>query len=52
MSILLYILGGGVLAYWGFSMSQPQSNRPRVVMENGGIILVVGIALLAIGFLV
>ncbi|MBF0605884.1 MAG: hypothetical protein HQL07_19590 [Nitrospirae bacterium] len=50
MSIIFYILGGIVLAYWGFSIYQPSSNRPSVMRENGGIIFAVGIAPLAIGF--
>ena len=52
MSILFYILGGIVLAYWGYSMAQPQWNRPRVIIESGGVILIVGIALLVIGFVI
>ena len=52
MSILFYILGAIVLAYWGYSMAQPQWNRPRVIMENGGVILIVGTVLLVIGFVI
>jgi hypothetical protein len=51
MSILFYILGGIVLAYWGYSMTQPQVTRPRIIIYYGGVILVVGIALLVVGFI-
>jgi len=52
MNILFYIVGGIILAYWGYNMSQPEWNRPRVIWENGGVILMVGIALIVVGFMV
>ncbi|SFE17429.1 hypothetical protein SAMN04487869_10485 [Marinobacter sp. DSM 26671] len=52
MSILLFILGAVVLAYWGYCMSQPQWNRPLVILKNGGVIFLVGVVLVVVGFLI
>lgn len=52
MSIVFFILGGVVLAYWGYSMSQPHWNRPRVIWEKGGVILIAGIVLIAVGLMI
>lgn len=49
MSIIFYILGGIVLAYLGYSMTLPRWDRPRLINEKGGVVLVVAIALLVTG---
>jgi len=52
MSILFFILGGIILAYWGFSMNQPMWNRPEIIRRNGGVIVVIGIILSTVGFMI
>ena len=52
MSVVLYIIGGLVLLYWVNSMSTAQYNRPRIINENGSIILIIGIACIITGYLI
>ena len=52
MSVLFYILGGIVLIYWGYCMNLPLEARPVLILKNGGMVLVVSIALFMIGFVV
>lgn len=49
MSIIFFVLGGLVLAYFGYCMTLPQFTRPLLILRNGGAVLVVGIVLIIIG---
>ncbi len=43
MKILLSIMGTIILAYWVYHTSQKQHNQPRIIVENGGVIIKSGV---------
>jgi hypothetical protein len=52
MGILLLIIGVIALAYWGYCMTLPNWDRPTVILKNGGVVFLIGIALLVAGLFI